>query len=383
MDLDAWRLQYDTLYGHHLRAGRYNGALIGISTPGNWAGYKLKLQDTDAIEALLTKLDKQGKDIYFRVAPLLAGTYRFDERASAERNVSLPCFWNDGDTADGVHKPFRGEFKGFPHPTTGQMLEMVEEVLPASLTIGSGGGVHPYLILKEPAEQPIGASHATAALLTRLEYLWKTEAKKRGFGVDTGIASDTARILRVAGSRNFKRQGDPQPVRILSKSDVVYTVEQLDEILPQIPKVTVKKTVANTSRPSDGRTSNKWSAKVPVSFLMEEVWGMTTEDDADSDYRRWVYPREDGTSSGTDKHAKSFVSEKGVEYVVAYGGRIQDEWGVASYRQALTSWDLLLTILGGNLPMARFISEAFPKPSDDLAENLVAALESRNTAAAA
>lgn len=382
MDLDAWRLQYETLYGRHLRAGHYDGALIGISTPGNWAGYKLKLQDTDAIEALLTKLDKQSKDIYFRVAPLQAGTYRSDERAGAERNVSLPCFWNDGDTEDGVHKPFRGEFKGFPHPTTSQMLEMIEEVLPASMIIGSGGGAHPYWELEQPAEQPIGTSHSTALLLARFEYFWKAEARKRGFGVDTGIASDTARILRVAGSRNFKREGDPKPVTILSKSDVIYTVEQLDAILPQIPKVTVKKTVANTPRPTDGRTSNKWSAKVPVSFLMEEVWGMTTGDDEDSEYRRWVYPREDGTSSGTDRHAKTFTSERGVEYVVAYGGRIQDEWGVDSFRQSLTSWDLLLTILGGDLSMARFIAEAFTKPSDDLVENLVTALESRDTAAA-
>jgi hypothetical protein len=76
----------------------------------------------------------------------------------------------------------------------------------------------------------------------RLHYAVKQGAKERGFGMDTGITSDLARILRVAGSHNFKRgKDDTKPVTILVDSpDVSYTFEELDAILPQLPKVQAK-----------------------------------------------------------------------------------------------------------------------------------------------
>lgn len=385
MDLAAWHQQYETLYGAHIAAGHYQKALLGISVPGNWAGVKIPLLDTAAIDRKLVQLDRAGKDIYFRVVPLKPGVYGPGERAGADRNDLMPAAWGDGDTRDGEHKPFRGEFKGFPHPTTDQVLDMYEDVLPPSMANGSGGGVHPYWLHATPLENACG-HNASMNILRRIDYAMKQAAKERGFGMDTGITSDPARILRVAGSMNYKRKNDPRPVTVLTNNPgIVYTFEQLDAMLPHIPKAEPKRSIATSPKRTDRKQGNSWSAQVPVSFLMEAVWGMnTTDGDADTtDYRRWVYPREDGTASQSDRHAKTFLSERGVEYVVAYGGRIQDEWDVNDFRTALTSWDLLLTCLGGNMPLARFMAKEFPEPSLDLVDNLVAANETRHGIATA
>lgn len=380
MDLAAWHQQYETLYGTHISAGYYQDALLGISVAGNWSGFKIPLLDRAAIDRKLVQLDRAGKDIYFRVVPLKAGSYAPGERASADRNDVMPVAWGDGDTRNGEHKPFRGAFKGFPHPTIDQVLDMYAEVLPTSMSVGSGGGVHPYWVYASPLENAAG-HNATMNILRRIEFALSQAAKERGFGMDTGITSDPARILRVAGSTNYKRKSDPRPVTILTtSSDIVYTFEELNRILPQIPKADPKRAIATTPKRTDRNQNNSWSAKVPVSYLMEEIWGMSTNDgDAETtEFRRWVYPREDGTASGTDTHAKTFLSERGTEYVVAYGGRVQDEWGVDDFRTPLTSWDMLLTCLGGNLPLARFMAKEFPVPSQDLVENLTAANEARH-----
>lgn len=387
MDLDAWRLQYNALYGHHIERGEYADALLGISTPGNWAGFKIPLLDTDAIDRKLTQLDRQGKDIYFRVVPLQPGTYGPGERAGADRNLAMPAAWGDGDTADGVHKPFRGEFAGYRHPSTQEVLDMYWDIeLPPNLAIGSGGGVHPYLVFDNPIENALPGT-PSLDLLLRLDHFIKEAAKARGFGMDTGITSDPARILRVAGSRNFKRgKDDPKPVTILAEGvGINYTFEELDEKLPPIPKIEKRTRVASVSTPGERKKGNAWAAVVPVSFLMEGVWGMETNDgDIDSGgERRWVYPREDGTASLKDKHAKTFLGEKsGAEFAVAYGGRIQDEWGVGDYRTALTSWDLLVTIVGGDGDLARYIAQQYPEPSEDLLDLLRAANERRYELAA-
>lgn len=381
MDLNAWHHQYETIYGAHIAAGHYQNALLGISYPGSWAGDKIPLLDTAAIDRKLTQLDRAGKDIYFRIVPLEPGSYRRDERASKERNLAMPCAWGDGDTADGVHQPFKetGEFAGYRHPETDEVLGMYYDLfLPPTLAIASGGGIHPYWVFDETMDNALPGTESYK-MLQRLDYTIKEEAKARGFGMDTGITSDAARILRVAGSRNFKRPEAPKPVTILDDNPLfIYTLDELDELLDHIPVAAPKqRTLATIAKIGDRKTSNKWSTAVPVSFLMEGVWDMETSDgdmgeagENANKGRKWKFPREDGTVNETALHAKTWVAESGTEWVVAYGNRIQSEWGVASYEEALTSWDLLCTIMGGNLAMARFITQKFPKPTQDLLDNL-------------
>jgi hypothetical protein len=388
LDLNAWHTQYDRLYGRHIAAGHYQDALLGLSYPGNWAGDKIPLLDTDAIDRKLTQLDRAGKDIYFRIVPLEAGSYGHSERGAKERNLAMPCAFGDGDTIDGVHQPFKdgGEFKGFRHPATDEVLAMYHDLfLPPTLTVASGGGVHPYWVFDQTMENALPGTESYKMLL-RLDYTIKEAAKARGFGMDTGITSDAARILRVAGSRNFKRSADPAPVTILDDNPMfIYSIDELDELLDHIPVAAPKqRTLASIAKIGDRKTSHKWSTAVPVSFLMEGVWGMETGDGdmgnpgENPKYgRKWVFPREDGTVNATALHAKTWVAESGTEWAVAYGNRIQEEWGVASYAEALTSWDLLCTIMGGDLAMARFITKTFPKPTEDLLDNLRAINEAR------
>ena len=77
-------------------------------------------------------------------------------------------------------------------------------ILPPSVLVGSGKGVHAYWRLIEPTSE-----------LFRVEQV--NRGLRRRFGADNAV--DAARILRVASTYNFK-YGQPVPVRLLLAPDV-------------------------------------------------------------------------------------------------------------------------------------------------------------------
>jgi hypothetical protein len=388
LDLTAWRTQRETIYQHHLDAGRYpEDALLALSYPGNWAGDKFNLHDADGIERALTRRAAQGKDLYFRVSPMANRTYGPKERGGAVDGLGLPCLFGDFDTEDGEHAEFRGEAAGYRHPNTAEVLDMIQSVMPASLIIKSGGGLHAYwstsslISLQLNERGKIDTTSRQAVLLENFDAMWVAESRKRGFSMDQGIAKDTARVLRVAGSSNYKTD-PPKPVEVLvNNPSVRYDHPWLFRNIPEAPKAapskarTLRGGGASVARIGDRRTGMKWAKAVPVSYLMEGVWGMFTHD-GDAEDREWFFPFED--DGGKARHAKTITGEaSGAEFVVAYDTRLQEEWGVGGFNEALTSWDLLGLILDGNLSMARFIAATFPEPCQDLLDTLVAANAAR------
>lgn len=387
MDLEAWRIQYEALYRPHLDAGRYPAdALLALSYPGNWAGDRFSLQDTDGIEKALTRKAKAGKDLYFRISPMVNRAYGPKERGGAIDGLGLPCLFGDFDTEDGQHAEFRGEAAGYRHPTTAEVLDMISSIMPASLIVRSGGGLHAYwstasLISLQLNKQgtKIDPDSRQATLLENFDAMWVAECRRRGFSMDQGVTKDTARVLRVAGSSNYKTD-PPQPVKILEVNDGVrYTHDWLFRNIPEAPRkaasVTQLRKSATVAKSGDWKSGRGFSVRVPVSFIMEGVWGMFTHD-GDSDEREFFFPfEEDG---GKARHAKTLVGPKsGAEFVVAYDTRLQEEWGVGGFNESLTSWDLLCVIFEGDMEMVRFVAGAFPEPSDDLLTALVAANAAR------
>lgn len=388
MDLTAWRAQYAAIFGPHLNpANPFSypmDALIGISVPGNWAGWQINLRDTKAIEKLLVEQDARGKDLYFRVPPLRNRVYGPTERGYAEDSLEVPALFLDLDIVEteeeqAAHKPFRGKQAGLRHPYMDEVLAMLDEVLPASLVVASGHGAHAYFTNLTPFALEIGTNGKKddrgehAQFLVRWDAFWMEECRKRGFGMDGGISRDAARVLRVAGSHNRKIDGDHRPVTIVTVNpDAAYNTATLDAFIPEPPKQEAKpRPATHAIKPGDRKKGGTWSTKVPVSFLMEEFFGMEVTSDRGSN-RRWAFPHEDGSiTPGTDHCTTFLVGEKQeLELAYALGSRLQEAWGVDDHHSSVSSWDLLVLLLGGDLELARMIAGAFNEPDDDLVESI-------------
>jgi hypothetical protein len=123
-----------------------------------------------------------------------------------ENIVNFPCVWADVD------------FKSTPREIAAQNLK--EFPFRPSIIVKSGGGIHLYWLLKEPAEK-----HDIAAI----EDINHRIADQ--LGGDHG-ACDAARILRVPGTKN--RKYNPAPLcEVTQQNDFFYTLDDFLEILPE------------------------------------------------------------------------------------------------------------------------------------------------------
>lgn len=381
------RSHLETLYRHHIDAGHYpDSALFSISwKDGNrFPSARYPLSNLDAIEKKLFSLTEEGKDAYYRVSPLESKEYASGSRGAAADGLGLPALFLDIDTQDGVHKPFVGSQEGMPHPTTAQALELAHKLGTPGLIVQSGGGIHVYYLLAEVLQPgfidragrlSLDQESFGQKLLRRFDAHATSTAHAMGFGIDRGIAADSARILRPSGTVNFKDPTALKPVTLRHASTAKrYTLEELDATLPQLPdrkakeraRITNPKTALATLRQAQTRSriARRFEEKVPVSYLMEEVWHMEEVGSG------WCLPQDDGWVTSETQHCKTTWSENGkVESVAVYGARLQEAWGIADegfHRPNLTSWDLLLLAVNDDLEAAEMIAEAFPEPDDDL-----------------
>ena len=140
------------------------------------------------------------EDLYFGVAT------RDGHGGRKENIVSIPAVWVDIDFKDTPINEARGLLRRFPFKPT--------------FTLMSGGGVHLYWKLKEPAG--MDDIEAVEGINKRIVAALKGDA--------TG--TEAARILRVPGSMNFK-YNPPRPVKVVKYNAFEYTLEAF-EILPEV-----------------------------------------------------------------------------------------------------------------------------------------------------
>lgn len=149
--------------------------------------------DTPAdIDAAATILDSAGADAYFALA-----TFN-DTSRKAEHAQSMRSFFVDIDC---------GEGKPYPDAPTGAkaLSEFVRAAaLPTPFVVESGGGVHAYWPFTEEVSivqwEPAARSFKALCVSHKL-------------GIDLSVTADTARILRVPGTHNYKT-GVGRPVNI-------------------------------------------------------------------------------------------------------------------------------------------------------------------------
>lgn len=124
-----------------------------------------------------------GEDLYFGVA-----TRRDDSSGTLDNCQHLPAMFSDID------------FKVMPEAEARGRLTRFR--FPPSAIVRSGGGLHVYWLLREPLDLPEEADRAKG-LLRRLAH---------AVGGDLS-AAEAARILRVPGTMNYKRDyTTPRPV---------------------------------------------------------------------------------------------------------------------------------------------------------------------------
>lgn len=176
-----------------------------------------KLEDTE--QAIKTFLAEQ-RDVYFALA-----TFKDPEAAKprAQENVArIKSLWIDIDCGEEKAKTLKGyvdkeaallALEGFLDKTK----------LPEPALVDSGGGIHAYWVLDRELSreewQPIADG-------------LKELCAKEGLLIDPACTADSARILRVPNTYNFKEEM-PRQVRLLSPPDVAFSVDILKTVIPE------------------------------------------------------------------------------------------------------------------------------------------------------
>jgi putative DNA primase/helicase len=202
MDTDA---AIDTLAT--IFEGAPEGAVFLTALGPNGAVHSLASRETNRIESFLQRHDRAGVGLYFCV-----GTLRDGANGRSKNNVG----WIAGLHADIDYKDHElgpGEIR--------QRLDQAS--LPASLVIGTGGGLHCYWLFHEAeAATPDAVGRVEAALRRLSDHI----------GGDPQCA-ECARLMRIPGTVNYKREV-PVAVRVLEERPASrYELADLEEWLAE------------------------------------------------------------------------------------------------------------------------------------------------------
>jgi hypothetical protein len=122
----------------------------------------------------------------------------------------LWALWADLDAKDGYTRESRIE----------QLLELPHH---PSILVWTGGGWHPYFLLKKPAEGPEELDRAELVM------------RRLAAGLASDPVHDRSRILRVPGTYNWK-YGEPRPVVMEHfDPDLRYGLEEVEEMAEALP----------------------------------------------------------------------------------------------------------------------------------------------------
>ena len=218
------------------------------------------VNDIQSIQEQGQKLVAEKTNAFFALA-----SYKEDEQGGYRRKQEysqwLKSFWIDVDC---------GEGKDYPDQATG--LEALEQFiddtgLPTPYIINSGNGLHVYWLL----EEYVGVDE-WRPVARRL----KAACRKFKFNVDFSVMSDTARVLRIPGTCNFKDLDNPKAVQInqrgeMTTLDAFATVlDSLDLPKEREPKKRVDMSqLSETAKALIGNKTSKFS-KIARKSLKDE-----------------------------------------------------------------------------------------------------------------
>ena len=167
---------------------------------------------------------KEGWDCYFNLAlhrepPPLA-------KRGGENLASVSCFAHlDIDTE-------RGHQDSGLCPDIDAALEILNNWVPPTITVLTGGGIHAYWRFKSPWIIDSDASRASCKQFHKRFQAVFREADVNPHGYRIDETYDLARVLRLPGTFNWK-SGEPRPVRIHEMNPrFEYLISDLQALLP-------------------------------------------------------------------------------------------------------------------------------------------------------
>lgn len=183
-----------------------------------------KVQEIESAVNDAMKL-REFKNVYFGLGLRKENLGEY-KRGSNEDIVSLPCVWIEIDIKGGIHAA--------DNLPTAEEVQSILNTFPLEPSIinHSGGGLHCYWLLDQPARIYNKKNMQSAErMLTRFQSVFIRLARTMGLKIDN--TADLARVLRVAGT--FNRKGKPTPVRTrLFKPDNRYSIMELLESIQEM-----------------------------------------------------------------------------------------------------------------------------------------------------
>lgn len=181
--LDALAASADD--GHHL-------VVSYIDDAGDWIARSFTAAEVDAAAQWARDLDDAGRNVYVRSNLLRRPLRHRGERGKTEDTGAAVALAVDLDI-DGPGHNHSGELPLPPDEATARQI--VRELPPATLDIGTGGGLHLWWLLDEPeVDEPVALLNAWAGRIVEA-------GRQLGWHVDK---PDPTRVLRVCGTHRRK-----------------------------------------------------------------------------------------------------------------------------------------------------------------------------------
>ncbi len=141
----------------------------------------------------------QSKDVYFALS-----TFEDSGKRTADNAEYLRSIFIDMDGYESK-KAAAAALSGF--------LEATKlDALATPFIVASGGGLHCYWAFDKPV---------TAGIWKPVAEAFKRLCKQEALSIDMTVTADTARVLRIPGTLNFKKKYDtPRPVKVLTEGTV-------------------------------------------------------------------------------------------------------------------------------------------------------------------
>lgn len=205
-----------------------------------WGGRGCRSVD-EAVNYIQWQQSANGRDIYFCTSTQALGEQKqgrggriyYNALRSQEHAVKLKALWLDIDLKEGNNG----------YPTMPELSAALGAFIKASgmprptMMVLSGGGVHVYWLLSRALE---------VNEWMPLAYALNEAVRRHGLKCDSQCTIDSARVLRVPGTKNFKYD-PPKPVTLHGNYlDFDYSIERIEKALEPY-KVRVPYSVSSPS----------------------------------------------------------------------------------------------------------------------------------------
>lgn len=220
--LDFYKLLYNTDDQYNLPHNLY----LALFAPPSKTSSALVMWYQNVLEAL-NQVHDLDRDVHMQVAlsdHIIPGGKRNDSQYIGEKCIAaFPAFFADID----CYKLIKNYIPGTIPEEVRKLVE-IDDLKPTAY-VNSGGGLHVWWMFGKPFMTPdANKRRYVSELLTRFGIMLKSRARSTQIEFDNVF--DTARVLRIAGSYNYKT-GQPRPCEIIEfDQDNTYYIEQFEDM---------------------------------------------------------------------------------------------------------------------------------------------------------